>query len=597
MLLLLLAPAPSSAAGQPAPRSIRGIHTLAASREAIDAQLTWAHSLVGAGGHVTQPYLGIGPDTEGPSTDAVYYVEQAYARELDPILVLQGRYLNRDGCNATGYVGWLRPTPDADGASYLEEAAGYRRFVEGLPRVEGRTLYLQVGNEPNLDEMWGGAASPAEYARFFVDVSAAIRAIGDPRIRVLNAALAPEGNVDNLAFIKQASAADSRFRSSFDLWASHPYPRNQPPAQNLHDATALPGSRYTIDAYLLELEALADAGVDIAGLQVVLTETGYELEDAHYAEYPAVTEELRAEYVRQALEEHWPHWPEVRAVTPFELSGWYGSWQRFDWVYPSSTTSRHGLPTQPRLQYTRLMPGMGTLNGTILDDAGAPLKGVTVLAEPGQHEALTLADGSFLLLAPPGTYTLAASRPGYEDAIRPGVHVAAGDSESVGLVLAARLPTALVNPSFEADDLANWTAWGDADGVQTSPWFFDIGAQEGNGFLGTAVNCGAKDGGVQQSIAAQPGGTATVHAWTLTRREGDAPIRNRIGVDPRGGTDRTSERVVWSDWIETGGAWQQVGVEAWAESDRVTIFLEHDQDAANAWNLSAFDEVTVEWRP
>ena len=32
---------------------------------------------------------------------------------------------------------------------------------------------------------------------------------------------------------------------------------------------------------------------------------------------------------------------------------------------------------------------------------------------------------------------------------------------------------------------------------------------------------------------------------------------------------------------------------AWAQVDRVTVFLEHDQDAANPWNVSAFDGVEL----
>jgi len=307
MLVLSLAVPPAPLAAQ-ATRNVRGIHTLAASRSAIDDQLAWAQHLVGQGGAVTQPFLGINSATIGPSADAVYFVEQAYARDLDPILVLEGRFVNRDGCNPTEYVGWLKPTPDPDGA-YLAEAEGYRRFVAGLPLLEGRTLYVEIGNEPNLHEMWGGAADPAEYARFLADVSAAIRTLGDGRIKILNAALAPGGDVDNLAFIHEAVEADPRFGDAFDLWASHPYPHNQPPENNLHDNTALPGSRFTIDAYRLELAALAEAGIDISGLQVILTETGYELGDTSFAEYPAVSEELRADYIRRAMDEYWSRWP------------------------------------------------------------------------------------------------------------------------------------------------------------------------------------------------------------------------------------------------------------------------------------------------
>src|SRR5256885_1949388 len=116
LLLVFASPAaPSSAQTSPSERNVRGIHTLAANRAAIDDQLAWAQHLVGAGGYVTQPFLGIDSSTTGPSPDAVYFVEQAYAFGLDPILILQGRFVNHDGCNGTGYVGWLKPTPDDDG--------------------------------------------------------------------------------------------------------------------------------------------------------------------------------------------------------------------------------------------------------------------------------------------------------------------------------------------------------------------------------------------------------------------------------------------------------------------------------------------------
>ncbi len=596
-LLLTPASGPPPALAQLAARNIRGIHTLAASRQAIDDQLTWARTLVGGGGYVTQPFLGINADTPGPSADAVYFVEQAYARQLDPILVLQGQYVNRDGCNTTGYVGWLRPTPDDDGASYRREAEGYARFVAGLPRVDGRTLYVQIANEPNLHEMWGGAASPAQYARFFVGTSAAVRALGDGRIRVLNAALAPEGNVDNLDFIAGAVAADPRFAASFDDWASHPYPRNRPPASNLHDATAEPGSRYAIDAYRLELTALRERGVDTGALSVVLTETGYELGDGYHGEYPAISEELRANYIREALTEHWPRWPEVKAVTPFQLSGWYGSWRTFDWVHPSSETTVHGYPTQPRLQYAGLLPGVGVVAGRAQDDRGAPLAEVEIVAQPGGYRATSLPDGSFLLLAQPGTYGLTAEKDGYVEAAHPPVTVMAGQQAAATLALPSQLANTLRNVDFEGGDLSGWTRWGDVDGVQTGPWFFDIPSRDGARFLGTAVNCGAKDGGIFQTVSVQAGTAVTASASVLTYRDGAVPNGSRVGIDPAGGTDPHADGIVWSAATETGGTWQTVSVTATAAADRVTVFLAHDQEAANPWNVSAFDAVTFSPTP
>lgn len=576
---------------------MRGIHTLAASRQAIHDQLAWADAIVGAGGHVTQPFLGIGAATTGPSPDAVAYVEGAYARQLDPILVLQGRYVNRDGCNSTGYVGWLAPVPDDEGGRYRLEAAGYARFVAGLPRVAGRTLLIQIANEPNLNEMWGGASDPAAYARFMVDVAAEIRTLGDPRIRLLNAALAPEGSVDNLQFIAEAIQAEPALAQSFDLWASHPYPRNQPPERNLHNGTALPGSRYTIDAYLLELTVLAAHGVDTGALQVVLTETGYELGDTHFGEYPAITDELRAEYMVRAFADHWSRWPEVRAATPFQLSGWYGTWRTFDWVHPSSRTGPTGLPTQPRLQYGRMIPGIGMVTGAVLDDRGAPVDAAEIVTERGEFRATSLPDGSFVLLARPGTYSVQTKKDGFGAVERADVSVAAGERTLLTLTMPAQLSTALRNPSFEVGDLRGWNRWGSVDGVQGAPWFFGVAGSDGEAFLGTAVNCGAKDGGVHQTVSTTVGATISVQAWTLTHRDGPAAIGNRIGIDPWGGTDPRSANIIWSAPLETGGHWLPLSLTARAESDRLTVFLEHDQDAANPWNVSAFDGVQLVQTP
>ncbi|MCC7368390.1 MAG: carboxypeptidase regulatory-like domain-containing protein [Chloroflexi bacterium] len=601
LVVLLLVSGTGSASAQLTPprqgaRNVRGIHTLAASRQAIDDQLTWASGLAGVGGHVTQPFLGIGAETTGPSADALAYVEGAYARGLNPILVLQGQYVNRDGCNATGYVGWRAPTPDSDGGRYTREAAGYARFVAGLPRRDDRTLTVQLANEPNLSEMWGGVVDPAAYARFQVDVAAAIRALGDPRIRVLNAALAPEGSLDNLEFIAAALTAEPAFAQSFDAWASHPYPRNQPPANNLHDGTALPNSRYAIDAYQLELETLARHGVKSDQLRVVLTETGYELGDRHYGEYPPIGDALRADYMAEAFA-HWARWPEVQAVTPFQLSGWYGSWRSFDWVHPSSLTGPHGLPTQPRLQYGRLLLGMGMVTGSVQDDRGRPVGGVDMVAEPGGYLATSLPDGSFVLLARPGEYTLRASRTGFVPETMTRVPVAAGTQTPLAIRLPAEPSPTLRNPGFDDDDLSGWTAWGDVDGTQAGPWFFGIEAAAGARFVGTAVNCGAKDGGLYQTVSTTPGTLVTVEAATLTRRDGAAPIANRVGVDPWGGADPRAATIIWSEPVETHSAWQRITLAVQAESDRVTVFLAFDQDAANPWNVSAFDDIRMQQTP
>jgi hypothetical protein len=456
-----------------------------------------------------------------------------------------------------------------------------------------RTLYVQIGNEPNLHYMWGGRADPAEYARFFVEVSSAIRSLGEPRIKVLNAGQAPEGDVDNLVFIRAALAAEPAFASSLDYWASHSYPRNQPPANNLHDGTALPNSRYTIDSYLLELEALRQAGVDTDGLRVILTETGYSLGDERYAAYPPIDEENRADYIKVAFEQFWSQWPEVQAVTPFQLSDSYGSWQEFEWVWTSSGTDESGFPTRAHLQYARLIDQAGVVRGSARDRTGNPLKDVAVSTDPDGHLATTVLDGSYILIAAPGTYDLTASKSGYLSAGSRGVQVRAGEVVRLDLHLAESLARSLQNGSFESGDLEHWTPWGAVDGVQTEPRHFGIASYDLGSFLGTAVNCGEKDGGVFQSLAAERGSRIEASAWTLTYKEGEAPNGSRIGIDPHGGTDPQSPGIVWSPWVETDGAWSRISVDAVARADKITLFLQHEHSVANAWNVNAFDGVEV----
>lgn len=579
-------------------RNVRGIHTLARdSVEEIEKHVAWAELIAGPGGHVTQPFSPVDRTTAGPTPEAVHFVRQAYERGLNPIVRLQGDFLNETGCNTAGQTGWLEPVPDApvesEPTAYREEAEGYRRFVGGLPLDNERTLYVQLGNEPNLHYMWGGRADPAEYAGFFVDVAAAIRSLGEPRIRILNAGLAPEGDIDNLAFIEAAIAAEPSFAESFDFWASHSYPRNQPPANNLHDGTSLPNSRYTIDAYLLELDALRRQGVDTTSLQVILTETGYPLGDRWYAQYPAIDEENRAEYIKLAFDRFWPNWPEVRAVTPFQLSDSYGSWKPFDWVWTTSTMDDHGFPTQAHLQYARLIGRTGVVKGTVRDKTGNRLKDVTLSTGHNGHAALTVLDGSYVLIVDPGGYEITTSKTGYASATASGVQARAGETTRLDLVMAERLSPTLQNESFESGDLAHWTPWGSVDGVQSQPWHFGIVSRDLGPFLGTAVNCGEKDGGVFQSLAAERGRRIEASAWTLTYKEGEAPNGSRIGIDPDGGTNPESAAVVWSNWVETDRTWTRISAHAVAGSDKITVFLQHEQSLSNAWNINAFDAVEV----
>ncbi len=364
--------------------SVFGMHTLIQDRcdnSYIDFQLDHVLEVAGPGAYVTQLLYPITEQSSGPQPCWVYFVNGAYDRGLTPILRLGGQW-------TSSY--WLKPLPDSSG-HYTGTAEAARRVVAGLPRREGRFLFVEVWNEPNLDIEWSGKANPSEYGHFLVDVAAAIRSLGDPRIVILNAALAPGGNYNNLDYIDALAGVPGALQS-FDVWASHSYPANHPPQYNIHDGTASYRDM-TIDSYLLELQRLAAHGRQ--GPRVLVTETGYALGDGTYGfeGYPAIDEQSRADYVSRAFRDYWSRWPELLGVCPFELGDPFGTWQHWDWLYLDGThhpqyDAVRDLPkpaavTAPGV-LTITFRAVATLPGAALtSDVAAYAGGVALAAAPG----------------------------------------------------------------------------------------------------------------------------------------------------------------------------------------------------------------------
>jgi len=72
----------------------------------------------------------------------------------------------------------------------------------------------------------------------------------------------------------------------------------------------------------------------------------------------------------------------------------------------------------------------------------------------------------------------------------------------------------------------------------------------------------------------------------------------QIGIDPYGGTDPFSEKIVWGDWASQydnwdGDSWRQVIVQAEAVADVVTIFLKGQCDHRVKHNDSYWDDVVL----
>ena len=287
----------------------------------IDFQLDRVREMGGPGAYVKQLLYYITAETPGPQACWVHFVNAAYDRGLIPVVRLQGVH---------GGSYWVKPQPDPSGG-YATIAQAYKRVVAGLPRRDNQPLYVEVWNEPNLSGEWGGKPEPTEYARFLVDVSAALRSLNDARIVILNGALSPGGDYNNLAFIDAMAAVPGALQA-FDVWATHPYPGNHPPEYNNHDGSALYRDM-TIDSYLLELDRLAAHGR--TGLRVLLTETGYAFGayDFGFEGFPQMSEDRRADYMKRAWRDYWSRWPEVLGVCPYELVDPQGNWWVWDWLY------------------------------------------------------------------------------------------------------------------------------------------------------------------------------------------------------------------------------------------------------------------------
>ena len=69
---------------------------------------------------------------------------------------------------------------------------------------------------------------------------------------------------------------------------------------------------------------------------------------------------------------------------------------------------------------------VGKISGTVVDEKGQPLPGVSVMIEGTKKGAVTSADGSYFILnVDPGVYKLAASLIGYQKATKTDVGVKA----------------------------------------------------------------------------------------------------------------------------------------------------------------------------
>ena len=316
----------------------------------------YARWLVGRGGYVVELI-------RADDLDVVkwqQFLDDAARLELRPILRL-ATWQDR----AAGH--WVAPPTDKDGQGYREIAERWARFLGAL-RFDG-TLYVVVGNETNRGDEWGGNPNPAEYARYLLDVSDALRQLKSNNLKILNGALdqyAPDTGgeavngfraIDAASYLEGMQAADPRVWDAIDIWAAHAYPLGpfsaHPGRQQFQVDDALAGGPRTrqppfpglvnrgVNSYRWELFQLAGLGMK-RPLRVFVTETGWRHResqtpsgDQHGA---VIGGEQAAEYIRLAFdgdplldprEQSWTPWADDRdvgAVVLFALGGEPSRW-------------------------------------------------------------------------------------------------------------------------------------------------------------------------------------------------------------------------------------------------------------------------------
>ncbi len=311
--------------------SFYGINTMVQERCNIGYsrwQLDHTRDLMSYSAWAKQLFYGITAASNDPNPCWIDFINAAYDRSLKPVIRLEGLH---------GGSFWHKPQPDWPG-NYASVAQGFARVVAKLPRRDGHTLYVQIWNEPNLNLEWGGAANATEYGQFLEQTASAIRTAvgGDARVRILNAPMAPGGDIAATTFVQQMFANVPNSRWAFDIWAAHSYPGNYPPELNIHRGQAV-NSSVTIDSYVSQVQILAANGR--TDVPIFLSETGYLLGQQYDRRYPAITETNRADYISRAFQYYWRAWPELIGVAPYELSDPSGAWSGWSWV--ESDESRH----------------------------------------------------------------------------------------------------------------------------------------------------------------------------------------------------------------------------------------------------------------
>lgn len=248
---------------------------------------------------------------------------------------------------------------------------------------------------------------------------------------------------------------------------------------------------------------------------------------------------------------------------------------------------------------------VGTITGHVVDENWADLAGADVVTVPGGFSAQTGPDGTYAITdADPGVYDVVVSKTGYAKQTLSGVQVAAFAATAAdSLVYGMPGGELLTNPGFETGDFTGWHYAGTGQ-VFSGTLRGGITPYDGVYAYAASVQSGAAGfGGYYQRVPATPGLTYTFTAWSCPYWEYGTytGTKNRIGIDPTGGTDKNSPDIVWSpyDYIYQEGTveWDQLTVSAEAAASYVTVFITYNQSyqfgGMSEWHINCYDACSL----
>jgi hypothetical protein len=152
------------------------------------------------------------------------------------------------------------------------------------------------------------------------------------------------------------------------------------------------------------------------------------------------------------------------------------------------------------------------------------------------------------------------------------------------------------------EDLAfpPWTASGTGMRIRSGTWA-SIAPHAGLCFVGAyGTKANVQSGYVWQAISVPPG-VYRASVWSVISHSGSTDptaARNRVGIDPSGGSDPGSDGIVWSEWDTTADtsttSWRLLSTPAvMVSGDTCTVFLQYSQADPAAIHINCFDDAAL----